>query len=129
MSNHHYPQLPPNTPQLLPGFVRPILPPIPQQQLLQYQNANPMRPTLLPTQPVLNPNNNTPQPLHNVEMQAFLTYVITPVPLQEIQLRSRKFLERQIPSVVIQEEEEEEETTKQPTNDTRWEYVIILKNQ
>jgi hypothetical protein len=57
-----------------------------------------------------------------------LTYVITPVPLQGIQLRSGKVLDRQRPSVVIQGEEEEE-TTKQPTYDTRWEYVIIPKNQ
>jgi hypothetical protein len=75
-----------------------------------------------------NPNNKPPQPLHNVDMQAFPTYVITHVPFQEIQLRSGKVLERQRPSVVIQEEEEEE-TTKQPMDDTRWEYVIILKNQ
>jgi hypothetical protein len=77
---------------------------------------------------VLNPNNKPPQPLHNVEMQAFPTYVITLVPLQEIQLRSRKVLDRQRPSVVIQEEEGEE-TTKQPMDETRWEDVIILKNQ
>jgi len=128
MSNHHYPLFPPNTPQLLPSFVPPPLPPIPQQQPLQYQNASSPRPTLLPAQPVLNPNNKPPQPLNNVEMQAFSTYVITLVPLQEIQLRSRKFLDRQRPSVVIQEEEEEE-TTKQPTDDTMWEYVIISKNQ
>jgi hypothetical protein len=76
----------------------------------------------------MNPNNNPPQPLHNVEMQAFSTYVITSVPLQEIQLRSEKVMERQRPSVVIQKEEEEE-TTKQPTDDTRWEDVIISKNQ
>jgi hypothetical protein len=61
-------------------------------------------------------------------MQAFLTYVITLVPLQEIRLRSGKNLERQRPLVVIQEEEEEE-TIKQPTDDTRWEIVIIPKNQ
>jgi hypothetical protein len=85
--------------------------------------------TLLPAQPVPNPNNNPPQPLHNVEMQAFPTYVITHVPLQEIQLRSGKFMDRQRPSVVIQEEEEEEETTKQPMDDTRWEDFIIPKNQ
>jgi hypothetical protein len=60
-------------------------------------------------------------------MQAFLTYVITLVPLQEIQLRSRKFLDKQRPLVVIQEEEEE--TTKQPTDDNRWKYVIIPKKQ
>ena len=38
-------------------------------------------------------------------------------------------MDRQRPLVVIQEEEEEEETTKQPTDDTRWEDVIIPKDQ
>jgi len=118
MSNHPYPQFPTKTLQLFPGFVPPPLPPIPQQQPLQYQNESSTRLTLLPAQPVSNPNNNPPQPLHNVEMQAFPTYVITHVPLQEIQLRSGKVLDRQRPSVVIQEEEEEE-TTQQPTDDTR----------
>jgi hypothetical protein len=61
-------------------------------------------------------------------MQAFPTYVITHVPLQEIQLRSGKVLDRQRPSVVIQEEEEEE-TTKQPMDDNRWKDVIIPKEQ
>jgi hypothetical protein len=126
MSNHPYPQFPLNTPQLLLGFVPPPLPPIPQQQPLQYQNASSLTPTLLSTQPVSNPNNKAPQPLHNVEMQAFPTYVITSIPLQEIQLRSRKVLDRQRPSVVIQEEEEEEETTKQPTDDTRWEVLMFM---
>jgi hypothetical protein len=77
---------------------------------------------------VLNPNNKPPQPLFNVEMQAFPTYFITSVPLQEIQLRSGKVLNKQILLVVIQEEEEEE-TTQQPMDDTRWEDVIISKNQ
>jgi hypothetical protein len=128
MSNHPYPQFPPNTPQCFPCFVPPPLPPIPQQQPLQYQNASSPKLTLLPSQPVPNPNNKPPQPLHNVEIQAFSTYFITPVPVQEIQLRSGKVMERQRPSVVIQEEEEEE-TTKQPMDDTRWEDVIIQKNQ
>ena len=107
MSNHPYPQFSLNTPQLLPGFVPPPLPPIPQQQPLQFQNASSPKSTLLSAQPVSNPNNKPPQPLNNVEMQAFQTYVITPVPLQEIQLRLGKVLERQRPSIVIQEEEEE----------------------
>ena len=34
MSNNHYPKFPPNTPQLLPSFVPPPLPPIPQQKPL-----------------------------------------------------------------------------------------------
>jgi hypothetical protein len=94
MSNHPYPQFPPNTLQLLLGFVPPPLPPIPQQKPLQYQNASSPRPTLLSAQLVSNTNNNPPQPLHNVEMHAFPTYVITHVPLQEIQLRSGKVLDR-----------------------------------
>jgi hypothetical protein len=61
-------------------------------------------------------------------MSAFSTYVITHVPLQQIQLRSGKILDRQRPSVVIQEEEDEE-TPKQLMDDTRWEDVIIPKDQ
>ena len=110
------------------SFVPPPLPPIPQKQLLQYHNTSSPRPAFLPAQPVPNPNNKPPQSLHNVEMQAFPTYVITLAPLQEIQLRSRKVLERKRPSIVIQEEEEEE-TTQQPMDDTRWEDVIIPRNQ
>jgi hypothetical protein len=62
-------------------------------------------------------------------MQAFPTYVASPVPLQEIKIRLGKVLDRQRPSVVIREEEEEEETPKKPMDDTRWEYVIIPKDQ
>jgi hypothetical protein len=94
ISNHPYPQFSSNSLQLLLGFVPPPLPPIPQQQLLQFQNARSPKPTLLSAQLVPNPNNKPPQPLNNVEMQAFPTYVISLVPLQEIQLRSGKFLER-----------------------------------
>ena len=45
-----------------------------------------------------------------------------------MQLRSGKVLDRHRPSIVIQEEEEEE-TPKQPMDDTRWEDVIIPKDQ
>jgi hypothetical protein len=54
--------------QLFLGFVPQPLPPIPQQQSLQFQNEISPRPTLLLTQTVLNRNNNPPQSLHNVEM-------------------------------------------------------------
>jgi hypothetical protein len=76
MPTHPYPQFPLNIPQLFPGFVSPPLPPIPQQPQ-QYKNTSSPRPTLLLAQPVPNPNNKPTQPLHNVEMQAFLTYVIS----------------------------------------------------
>jgi hypothetical protein len=69
MSNHPYPQFPSNTLYLLPGFVPPPLPPIPQQQPKQYHNASSQRPTLLPAQPIPNPNNKPTQPLHNVGLQ------------------------------------------------------------
>jgi hypothetical protein len=127
MPTHPYPQFPPNIQQLFPGFVPPPLPPIPQQPQ-QFQNENSPRPTLLPAQPVPNPNNKPTQPLHNVELQTFLTYVISLVPLHEIQLRSGKVLDKQKPSVVIWEEEEDE-TPDQPTDDTKWEDVIIPKDQ
>jgi hypothetical protein len=61
-------------------------------------------------------------------MQTFLTYAISLVPLQEIHLRSRNILDKKRPSIVIREEEEEE-TPKQPMDDTRWEDVIIPKDQ
>jgi hypothetical protein len=127
MPTHPYPQFPPNIQQLFPGFVPPPLPPIPQQPQ-QYQNTSSPRPTLLPAQPVPNPNNKPTQPLHNVELQTFPTYVISLVPLHEIQLRSGKVLDRQRPSVVIREEEEDE-TPEQPMDDTKWEDVIIPKDQ
>jgi hypothetical protein len=73
----------------------------PQQQLLQFQNESSLKSTLLPAQRVPTPDNKPPQPLNNVEMQTFLTYVITLVPLQEIQLRSGKVLDRKRPSIVI----------------------------
>jgi hypothetical protein len=77
---------------------------------------------------VPNPNKKENQPLHNVEMQTFSTYVIYHVPLHEIQLRSGKFIDGYRPSVVIREEEEDE-TLEQPTDDTKWEDVIIHKDQ
>jgi hypothetical protein len=48
--------------------------------------------------------------------------------MQEIELRSGKVLDRHRPSVVSREEEEEE-TPKKPMDDTRWDYIIIPKDQ
>jgi hypothetical protein len=81
-------------------FCSPHLPPIPQQPQ-QYQNTISPTTKLLPTKPMPNLNKKPTQPLHNVDMKTFPTYVISPIPLHEIQLRSRKVLDRQRPSVVI----------------------------
>lgn len=67
--------------QLLPGFTPPPLPPI--QQTPQ-QPQNPPRPTILPTQPIPNPNNRPPLPLHSVDFQNFPAYTINPISIQEI---------------------------------------------
>jgi hypothetical protein len=88
-----YPQYPSNISQFLPGFNPPSLLPPPQlqQQFALPMNPNmqqpmqatpiqnPPRPTPIPTQPIPNPNNKPTQPIQNVEVQTFPTYVITPV--------------------------------------------------
>ena len=98
--------------QLLPGFTPPALPPIPLVPQ-QYQNPNPPRPTLLLAQPIPNPNNRPSKPLHNDEIQMAPTYVIHSAPIQEIQLRSGKTLNKTPPAVIIQEESGEEITEKE----------------
>jgi hypothetical protein len=115
-----YPQYPSNISQLLPGFNPPSLPPpsqlqqqltLPlnpnqQQQMQVAPNPNPPRPTPIPAQPIPNPNNRPTQPVQNLEVQTFPTYVITPTSLNEIQLRSGKVLNKPNSTVVIQEEEQ-----------------------
>ena len=119
--------------QLLPGFTPPPLPPIPQNPQQFHPPLHPPRPTILPAQPISNPNNRPPLPLHNADFQNFPAYAITPIPIQEIQLRSgRTFqtnqpIKRKPPTVVIQEEEEDtpnDSSTEVPLPD-----VIISKNK
>jgi hypothetical protein len=50
-------------------------------------------------------------------MQPFPTYLVTPIPLQNIHLRSGKVLKPRDSMVVIEEEIEGEETPEQSTND------------
>jgi hypothetical protein len=113
-----YPQYPSNISHLFPGFNPPSLPPPPQlqqqltfpmnpnqQQLQAPLNPNPPRPTPIPAQPIANPNNRPTQPVQNMELQTFPTYVITSAPLNEIQLRSWKVLNKTNSTVVIQEEQ------------------------
>jgi hypothetical protein len=125
-------QYPPNMQQLLPGFIPPPLPPIPQNSQ-QFRTHNPPRPTILPAQPIPNPNNRPSQPLNNVDFQNFPAYTIAPIPIQEIQLRSGKVLNktppirRTSPTVIIQEEEEE--TPDELPNEETLEDVIIPKSQ
>jgi hypothetical protein len=114
----------------LPGFTPPPLPPI--QQTPQ-QPQNPPRPTILLAQPVPNPNHRPPLPLHNVDFQNYPAYNINPISIQEVQLRSRKILNKiqpitkTTPKVII--EEHEDETTNNLSNETPLKDVIIPKHK
>jgi hypothetical protein len=77
-------------------------------QQLQLPSTQPMRPTQFPFQPIPNPNNKVAQPVFNTELEPFPTYLVTPVDLQGIQLRSGKVLNKNSPTII--EEELEEET-------------------
>jgi hypothetical protein len=116
--------------QLLRGFTPPPLPPI--QQTPQ-QPQNPPHPTILPAQPIPNPNNRPPLPLNSVDFQKFPDYTINPISIQEIQLRSGKTLNktqpvtRTTPKVIIQEHEEE--PIDDLSNGVYLKDVIIPKNK
>src|SRR5277367_3890619 len=96
--------------QLLPGFTPPPLPPIQKTPQQFHPAPHPPRPTILLAQPIPNPNNRPPLPLQNAYFQNFPAYSITPIPVQEIQLRSGRTLQpnqptkRKPPAVVIREE-------------------------
>lgn len=103
--------------QYSPSYLPPqFLPPsnqIPQanqspQVLVHNQNRQlslpfPQKSNQLPAQPLLNPNNKIPQqPVYNMEGQNPQTYVITPLDVNNVQLRSGRVLPIK-PHVVIQE--------------------------
>ena len=66
--------------------------PLITQQPHHFQNTNPPGPTLLLAQPIPNPNNNPTQALNSIELQTLPSYVISNVPIHEIQLRSERVL-------------------------------------
>lgn len=60
---------------------------------------------MLPVQPVPNPSHNRlPQPVKNIDIHPFRTYMIAAIPVNEIQLRSGKIVNKGKSVVVIQEE-------------------------
>ena len=86
-----YPQYPPQYPQNQGNFSHPPMPQLKQPPPpLQLQNLP--RPTQIPTQPVANPNNRVVQPAYNIEIQPYPTYVISTLPIQEVELRSGRVL-------------------------------------
>ena len=122
-----YPQFPICMPHPYP---QPTIPQYQQQQPLQSSTSQtPPRSTQLPAQPVANLNNRASLPAYNVDLQTFPTYLVTLVPIQEIQLRSRKVLNQQDPIVIIEEESEEKETPSQITYDNLTENTIVSATQ
>jgi len=83
-------------------------PPINPPPLQLPSNQQPLRPTQIPAQHVSNPNNRAERPAYNVdEGPSYPT-----LPLQNINLRSGKVLQKEPP---IAEKQEENEETKNPT--------------
>ena len=95
------------------------MPPVPLIAQLphHFQNTNPARPTLLPTQPIPNPNNKPTQSLNSIDLQTLLSYLISTVPIHEIQLQSGRVVNDKPKSPVIIREENEEEDPNEVMND------------
>ena len=96
------------------------MPPVPlfTQQPHHFQNTNPPRPTLLPAQSILhNPNNKPTQAVNSIELQTLPSYVISTVPVHEIQLRSGRVVNDKPKSSVIIREENAEEDPDEVMND------------
>lgn len=106
----------------LPASVQQPLP-LPQktysssQQMQQY--FNPPRPTELHAQPITIPNNRPPQPIQNIELQPFPTYVIIAFPLNEIQLRSQQTVNKNKSAAGIREENSQVELEDKTTTQTK----------
>jgi hypothetical protein len=75
-----------------------------------------MKTTQLSSQPIPNPNNKVAQPVFNSELQPFPTYLITPVELQDIQLRLGKVVNKNYP-IIIEKEPKEETPNKINSDD------------
>ena len=105
------------------------MPPVPfiMQQPHHFQNTNPPLPTLLPTQLIPNPNNKPNQSLNSIELQTLPSYVISTVPVHEIQLRSGRVVNDRPKSSVIIREENDEEDSNEVMNDVILQYVDIPK--
>ena len=101
--------------------------PLITQQPHHFQNTNPPRPTLLPAQPIPNPNNNPTQYLNSIELQTLPSYVISTVPVHEIQLQSGRVVNDRPKSSVIISEENDEEDSNEVVNDAILQAVDIPK--
>ena len=84
---------------------------------------------MLPAQPIPNPNNKPTQALNNIELQTLPSYLISTVPVHEIQLRSGRVVnDKPKSSIIIHELNEEEEDSNEPMNDAILEDVNIPKD-
>jgi hypothetical protein len=90
------------------------------QQPMQFAPIqNPPQPTPIPAQPIPNPNNRPTQPIQNVEVQTFPTYVITLAPFNGIELRSGRVVNKTNPTMVIKEEQVHNHTNQEEQIDVQ----------
>ena len=74
---------------------------------------------MLLAQLIPNPNNNPTQALNRIELKTLPSYVISTVPVHEIQLQYRRVVNDKPKSpVIIREENEEVEDPNEVMNDT-----------
>ena len=107
-------------------------PPIQNSPLQLLPPQNPTRPTQLPVQPVANPNNKTVQAAYNVDLQTYPTYptyLISTIPLQGDQLRSRTDLSQNKSPITIKEEPELNSNEKIVNEETNENNIVVLKEQ
>ena len=93
---------------------------------------NPQRPPQIIVQLVSNPNNNkTNPPIYSTNIHTLPTYFITSVPLLGVQLRSKRNLQPNPSTVIIEEHEEEPEEiqSNEDLGETEKEKETIARNQ
>lgn len=84
-------------------------------QPYQFQNPNqqisipfPQKPNQLPAQSLPNPNNKNKKAIYNVEGKKFQASMITPLGLNDVQLRSGRVLQNNSPTTAIKKSKEDE---------------------
>lgn len=100
--------------QPYPYFPPKYYPPQPTQPS-QFQKPNqqislsfPQKSNQLPAQPLPSPNNKSQQVIYNVEGKNFQACMITPLGLNDVQLRSGRVLQKKSPTNAIKKSKEDE---------------------
>jgi hypothetical protein len=92
-------------------------PQISQPRQLKLPSSQPPIPTQLLAQLVSIPDNKFSQPVYNTQLHNFLTFILTPLDINDSQLRSGKAINEDAP-IIIEEAIEEENPNQMENNDS-----------